>query len=728
MKKRIEILLLAVLCLFFSCTKEQTEYPVDNAHTAVLNAEISGQQKVSTRAATDNETNTYTSFAEGDCLGLFATPSLRTNTPEFTAVDNLKFEMTGGKWGGVTPLLKWDTSQGLSADIYAYYPHQENISGGLEVFRSVSGESGVLKDILNAERTTVENNNPAIFLTFRHRFALIHVQLGTGMGAVTESDLIAAVMDQGVASTALLEKSDGVVKLQAGDIKEFLPVKKDKSYYILVPVDKLSGETDSIKLTGIRIGDVVSPLDKTVIPSPNKVYSLTVHKGSEGNMYVKVGYIEEWEDWNDLAGIRQEGGLYWASDFVNLVNQYNRDPSRSNTALERYGEWNEEKDCWEFRLMRNLDMMDAPNGRGSMFNEFEGIFDGGGYSIKGLDIESAGKAGMFGSVKGGSVIKDLTLINASVKGGAAAGVLAGSVEDGVEITNCHVEGHSAVTGNGSVGGLIGSCEADLNRCSANITVNNGSADFAGGLVGRLGIGGTITDSHVSGSIVSEGAYAGGLAGRADGPVKDCHAACDVKGTDHVGGLIGQAAADVSGCYSAGKIEGKNNIGGLIGQSSAHVVRCGSDGSVKGDNNVGGLVGSSIAPEGFVVSINGCSSRSAVTGLSGVGGLVGKGTEYIPESGDETIVPASGTTVAYSYATNRLPLSGSGDSLIEYCYEVGTSGGDPAKHYYAVALNAAPAEIDGILAGLNSGGSQPWTLGTVIIDGKGCTLPVLTKYK
>lgn len=629
--------ILAVLLLLAACEDEKYD-PIDEATGfAELFATISDADEVQTRAE-ETDYKTYSAFTSGDQIGLFATEPLRKydytdpgkEAASLPKVENLLFTMfetsTNTRWGDDTgePILKWDTKVdtntggGKAADIYAYFPYQgdynlnEANGGNYHIFANSNNNEGQLADVLVAQRTTVENNNPAIFLTFKHRFALLHLSLGTGMAAVTESDIISAITTEGIASDATIRMEDFVVQLEQGDIKNFKATRHKSDYYIILPAGKVAlGSNDSLQVKQIKIGsDNPSDLAEPITMQPSMIYHMTIHK-HEGSITFEENGIEVWGGNSDLGGIREEPGIYWVSDLRNLILQYNRDPKSTNLALESYGTWDEKNNRWVFNLMRNIDMTDAA-GTDKSFNSFYGIFNGNGYSITGLDITDG--YGLFDAVQSGSTISDLTLVNISIDGkDGSAGALAGLVEDGVTIHNCHITGNSVVNGGGLTGGLIGSSSGKITRCSSAAEVNATGGDV-GGLVGNCS--GTLEDSFATGRVTAEGSVVGGLVG-SGGTIKNCYAGGSVTGEDYVGGLAG-TAGDVDNCYAVGDINGNLNVGGLIGSSSGDIKDSSSGGTVTAKGSAGGLIGSASS----TISLS-SSSSNVIAKESKVGGLVGE---------------------------------------------------------------------------------------------------------
>jgi hypothetical protein len=157
---------------------------------------------------------------------------------------------------------------------------------------------------------------------------------------------------------------------------------------------------------------------------------------------------------------------------------------------------------------------------------FKGTLDGQGYAIRDLYINSEGQVGLFGFVAKGGIIKNITLINATVTTGEAADSPVGLHEDIV-------------------------------RC-----LDVGTVDAVGGLVGYNG--GTVSNSYFIGNVTGVG-NVGGLVGWNDGTVSNCYAMGNVTGDWNVGGLVGENYdATVIKCYSTGSVTGTSSVGGLVG--------------------------------------------------------------------------------------------------------------------------------------------------------------------
>ncbi|MHC4103911.1 MAG: GLUG motif-containing protein, partial [Planctomycetota bacterium] len=241
------------------------------------------------------------------------------------------------------------------------------------------------------------------------------------------------------------------------------------------------------------------------------------------------------------------------------------------------------------------------------YNQFSGVFGGNGHQISNFTYTSTyrNSTGLFGYVSGaGAEIKNLGLIgtNVYVETGQGVGSLVGELEVGT-ISNCYVEGGS-VSGEHSVGGLVGSNNGTITDCYATASV---FGDYqVGGMVGYNV--NSIVDCYTSGNVGGEySSYVGGLCGRSAGPhhgtgqsrIQNCLSKATVTGNYSVGGLIGHNGRTVTNCYSTGSVIGRGDhsgfIGGLIGSNGGHgsIKNCYSIGGVVGDVQVGGLVGNNV---------------------------------------------------------------------------------------------------------------------------------------
>ena len=130
---------------------------------------------------------------------------------------------------------------------------------------------------------------------------------------------------------------------------------------------------------------------------------------------------------------------------------------------------------------------------GTNENAFNGNYDGGGFTISGINIDSTNDyQGLFGSVRGTSnekrgFIQNIVLTNSSIKGGSYIGGIAGRLGFG-HVKNCHV------------------------RSSVKVTTTSGQR--VGGIVGYFN-GGKVSGCTSMAQVAKEGTNVGAVIGRAD---------------------------------------------------------------------------------------------------------------------------------------------------------------------------------------------------------------------
>jgi len=146
------------------------------------------------------------------------------------------------------------------------------------------------------------------------------------------------------------------------------------------------------------------------------------------------------------------------------------------------------------------------------FNQFRGTFDGNGYTISGIYINSPKNyIGLFGAASD----SEMHLIN-------------------VAVTASYIKGGSNYTG-----GLVGNCRES-----------------------------TISNSYFSGTVIGT-EFVGGLAGICD-RIINSYSTGIVKGDSLVGGLAGASRATVNS-YSTSIVSGDSSVGGLVGSKGSSIT-------------------------------------------------------------------------------------------------------------------------------------------------------------
>ncbi len=198
----------------------------------------------------------------------------------------------------------------------------------------------------------------------------------------------------------------------------------------------------------------------------------------------------------------------------------------------------------------------APIGEAN--HAFKGVFDGGGYTVSGIYVNSdSNYAGLFGYVSGGTV-KNLKIAASFINGRDKVGGVAGYIDAGSEIAGCDTSGTVGGTGN-HIGGLAG---------------------YAAG-------GSEVTDSKNTGAVGLTGYHTGGLVGYAlNCAITGSYNTGAVKGTSNIGGITGSAYNSViTASYNRGTVGGfYSYAGGLTGYAS--------DSTISDSYNAGGVTGGS----------------------------------------------------------------------------------------------------------------------------------------
>ena len=326
---------------------------------------------------------------------------------------------------------------------------------------------------------------------------------------------------------------------------------------------------------------------------------------------------------------------------------------------------------------------------GTASNCFQGCFDGNGYAVRGIYINTQkGYQGLFRNSYSDSVIANLGVAESYIYGGLYVGGVVG--DNNGTVTNCYNTG--SVTGKDYVGGVVGCSDSTFTNCY-NTGIVNGN-DNVGGVVGyNADDGGTVTNCYNTGSIT---------------------------GKEHVGGVVGDAyKTDVTNCYNTGSITGKEDVGGVVGDgSNSTFTDCYNTGSVTGEKHVGGVVG-------WGSNVTDCYNEGIVSGNEYVGGVVGRGsnvtdcynTGNVKGIDDVGGVIGSGAAVTNCYNTGSV----TGGRVISYDVGgvVGENNGTVANCYNTGSITGKywVGGVVGESYGVNDAGTVTDCYNTGIVTGK-----------
>lgn len=199
--------------------------------------------------------------------------------------------------------------------------------------------------------------------------------------------------------------------------------------------------------------------------------------------------------------------------------------------------------------------------------DFYGTFDGGGYTISGLNC------GLFATLTG--TVENLTLeVNADFSewGGQRLGALAYILSDGGVVRNVTVKGTVTYAGSADVGGIIGYVSGSntvITGCKNYANVSAKGDWSVGGIVGAMSMcPSTFNNNENYGDISNTNGNAGGIVGwtNSDAIFTDCiNNAANISGVS-AGGIIGMlnnGTVAINNCSSKSSISG-TNIGKYVG--------------------------------------------------------------------------------------------------------------------------------------------------------------------
>ena len=336
---------------------------------------------------------------------------------------------------------------------------------------------------------------------------------------------------------------------------------------------------------------------------------------------------------------------------------------------------------------------------------FSGVFDGQGHVIRQLFInrtDTLDGVGLFARVVG-------------------QGPFGGSVDQKAQILNLGIVGGS-INGLYNTGSIAGEAlYADIINSYADVSVSGRYS--VGGLVGNVGIGSLILQSHASGNVaatVDTDSSVGGLVGViSESIIRQSYATGTVSGQGTVGGFVGSVGVGtvIDRAYATGAVTGQaSGVGGFAGYIYASdtvartpsIARSYATGAVTGQGDgVGGLIGQIVTSPGFVTppTITQSYATGRVTGQgSGVGGFIGTNTTATITNSYWDVETTGQATGAGSGGTDGLSALTTAQARQSTSY----AGWDFAADWYQTAdlrpigrWEAAQAGSDGVATIVNA---------------------------
>lgn len=272
-------------------------------------------------------------------------------------------------------------------------------------------------------------------------------------------------------------------------------------------------------------------------------------------------------------------------------------------------------------------------------NSFRGSYDGDGFSISGLYINSSTfpHQGLFGYAYGAR-LSNVHVVNANVTGSYAVGALLGLGKESTVISGCSSSG--SVTGaQYSVGGLVGTLEwwSSMSASHSSVSVT-GMQSTVGGLLGNSYYVSLISGCYSTGPVncpdTNSSGSAGGMIGSSGySTIRDSWSSSVITALSNssVGGFIGSVTGSnlIEDCYASGNVTARNQCGGFVGYNyqGSTIHLCYAIGNVTAvemyEGYCGGFVGTNQSGGEGLAIIYRCYSTGIANAYKSTGGFVGR---------------------------------------------------------------------------------------------------------
>ncbi|PKI79784.1 hypothetical protein CP960_12710, partial [Malaciobacter halophilus] len=323
---------------------------------------------------------------------------------------------------------------------------------------------------------------------------------------------------------------------------------------------------------------------------------------------------------------------------------------------------------------------------------FKGVFDGMNHTIDSLTMNNtftnANYVGLFGTIWGESVIKNIHLTNLDITTGNYVGGLVGYVnsEDAI-IENASVSGKIVENGtsNQTAAGLVGINKGTILNSHSKVDLTG--TYYVGGLVGwNRGLG--LIKNSYSDSIVNGGddSTSGGLVGwNYQGTIENSYALGKVMGTSlYLGGLVGANSDTIKNSYFDGIIEVNNessttnaNIGAVTGLNGGTIE----------NSYASGKIDAIIDANGNDVNIAGVAGKNSGTIKNSYSNVEIKAT--VSHAQDVNIAGVAGDnsdTIENSYASGKIAVNDNSNTNLKVGGVAGINDDVINNSYYDKTLN------------------------------------------
>ncbi|MBQ4151192.1 MAG: hypothetical protein IJC81_05255, partial [Clostridia bacterium] len=379
-------------------------------------------------------------------------------------------------------------------------------------------------------------------------------------------------------------------------------------------------------------------------------------------------------------------------------------------------------------LTDNINLGEAAEGSvqapiGNLTTAFTGTFDGGNFTISGIDIEGTEVgAGLFGVVSGtGAVIKDLTIEGSVTSSTNFVGGLVGIICGAAEIDNVtsRLTTFSA-GGSGRMGGLVGGIVNNGFASIADVENPNGFTVTIKNCKNYTTVTAPNTTTARLGGIVGSISPATGERNPTTIVIENCTNYADITGKNaNTGGIVGNFEGGgvachntVSGCINEGTIKGTGYVAGIIGNFDSYlgattnlIEKCVNNGTVTASSTrAGGILANITGNTGAAtLTVDSCVNNAAVTATQAAGGIVGYTTSsthassafLIKDCENYGAITASANSSAWNAGiagyVKLASTSSCGTVTVQDCYNEGKITAA------ASATKAANLQIGGIVA-------------------------------
>ena len=290
---------------------------------------------------------------------------------------------------------------------------------------------------------------------------------------------------------------------------------------------------------------------------------------------------------------------------------------------------------------------------------FAGEFDGGGHTIRGLEITAAGsRLGLFRQIAPNASVHDLNIEGSVLPTGTRTeiGGLAGLNEG--TIRNCSFTGE--VRGVQDVGGVVGKNTGTMSGCR-----------FSGSAAGEHQVGGVIgTNAGVVFSCENTGKVNNeeiipGSERRFDLSALSQEDFVDLS---NIGGVAGENTGALRFCRCSGAVGypyAGYNVGGIVGKNSGFVDNCRFSGAVEGRRDVGGVVGQSIPYAAWELSQD--KLEELARAIAALSGMLGAAAKKVDDTSKDV-------------AAALQAMSGSSSQALGAISQLLKTGADQTSHY------------------------------------------------